>query len=179
MLAWIRDRPRCPQAGPGVRDLAGHRVPVPDRGQIDRWYSGKAHHPGGNIRALSVPRGVALWVSGVLPGSIHDLTAACELVLPEARPYLADLPFAGRFGVRGRRCGHARPGEKPACGELDPDTKTRNALLRSLRYQGVRGFPLMTQQWRTVQRVMLSPGKIGDNAQAALVLVLFEHKRLT
>ena len=32
--------------------------------------------------------GVPLWVTDVLPGSTHDLTAARELVLPEARPYL-------------------------------------------------------------------------------------------
>jgi hypothetical protein len=36
---------------------------------IDRWSSGKAHHPGGNIQALSVPSGVPLWVSGVLPAA--------------------------------------------------------------------------------------------------------------
>jgi hypothetical protein len=37
----------------------------------------------------------------------------------------------------------------------------------------------MFQRWRTLQRVMLSPGKIGDIAKAALVLVHFEHKMLT
>ena len=37
--------------------------------EIDRWYSGKAHHSGGNIQALSAPRGVPLWVSGVLPAA--------------------------------------------------------------------------------------------------------------
>jgi len=37
----------------------------------------------------------------------------------------------------------------------------------------------MSQRWKTLQRVMLSPSKIGDIAKAALVLVLFEHKMLT
>jgi hypothetical protein len=37
--------------------------------EIDRWYSGKAHHPGGNVQALAAPRGIPLWVSDVLPGS--------------------------------------------------------------------------------------------------------------
>jgi hypothetical protein len=54
--------------------------------EIDKWYSGKAHEPAGNVQALAVPRGVPLWVSDVLPGSTHDLTAARELVLPAARP---------------------------------------------------------------------------------------------
>ena len=64
--------------------------------QIDAWYSGMAHHPAGNVQALAAPGGVPLWVSGVLPGSTHDLTAARELVLPEARPYLKDPAVPGR-----------------------------------------------------------------------------------
>jgi DDE superfamily endonuclease len=64
-------------------------------------------------------------------------------------------------------------------GELDIDTKTRNALLRSLRYQGERGFALMSQRWRVLQHVMVSPGTIGDIAKAALVLVQFEHKMIS
>ena len=54
--------------------------------EIDVWYSGKAHGPAGNVQALAAPGGVPLWVSEVLPGSTHDLTAARELVLPEAGP---------------------------------------------------------------------------------------------
>jgi hypothetical protein len=66
--------------------------------EIDRWYSGKARHPGGNIQALSAPGGVPLWVSGVLPGSTHDLAAAREQVLPQMRPYLKDLPLLADTG---------------------------------------------------------------------------------
>jgi DDE superfamily endonuclease/Helix-turn-helix of DDE superfamily endonuclease len=147
--------------------------------EIDRWYSGKVHHPGGNVQALSAPRGVPLWVSDVLPGSTHDLTAAREHVLPQARPYLTDLPFLADSGYEGAGAGVHVPVKKPARGELDPDTKTRNALLRSLRYQGERGFALMSQRWRALQRVTLSPGTIGDIARAALVLVQFEHKMIS
>ena len=69
--------------------------------------------------------------------------------------------------------------KKPARGELDIDAKTRNALLRSLRYQGERGFALMSQRWRVLQHVMVSPGTIGGLAKAALVLVQFEHKMIS
>lgn len=147
--------------------------------EIDRWYSGKARRPGGNIQALSAPRGVPLWVSDVLPGSTHDLTAARQHVLPQARPYLKDLPMLADSGYEGAGAGVHVPVKKPARGDLDPDTKTRNALLRSLRYQGERGFALMSQRWRTLQRVTLSPGKIGDITKAALVLVQFEHKMIS
>ena len=69
--------------------------------------------------------------------------------------------------------------KKPARGELDIDTKTRNALLRSLRYQGERGFALMSQRWRAIQHVSLSPATIGDVVKSALVLTQFEHKMIS
>ena len=147
--------------------------------EIDAWYSGKAHEPAGNIQALAAPGSVPLWVSDVLPGSTHDLTAARELVLPQARPYLNDLPFLADSGYEGAGAGVLVPVKKPAKGELDPDTKTRNALLRSLRYQGERGFALMSQRWRAIQHVSLSPTTIGDIVKAALVLTQFEHKMIS
>jgi len=88
------------------------------------------------VQALAGPGGVPLRASGVLPGSTHDLTAARELVLPGARPYLKDLPVLADSGYEGAGAGVLVPVSTPRSGELDIDTKTRNALLRSLRYQG-------------------------------------------
>ena len=147
--------------------------------EIDKWYSGKAHEPAGNVQALAAPGGVPLWVSDVLPGSTHDLTAARELVLPGARPYLKDMPILADSGYEGAGPGVRVPVKKPSRGELDIDTRTRNALLRSLRYQGERGFALMSQRWRALQRVMVSPTTIGDIARSALVLTQFEHKMIS
>jgi len=52
---------------------------------------------------------------------------------------------------------------------------TRNAIQRSLRCLGERGFALLTGRWRTLQHITASPSKIGDIARAALVLTHFEH----
>jgi DDE superfamily endonuclease len=147
--------------------------------EIDKWYSGKAHEPAGNVQALAAPGGVPLWVSEVMPGSTHDLTAARDLVLPGARPYLRDLPILADSGYEGAGAGVHVPVRKPRSGELDIDTRTRNALLRSLRYQGERGFALMSQRWRALQHVMVSPTTIGDIAKSVLVLTLFEHKMIS
>jgi hypothetical protein len=147
--------------------------------ETGKWYSGKAREPAGNVQALAGPGGVPLWVSDVLPGSTHDLTAARELVLPEARPYLKDLPVLADSGYEGAGAGVHVPVRKPARGELDVDTRTRNALLRSLRYQGERGFALMSQRWRAIQHVSLSPTTIGDIVKSALVLTQFEHKMIS
>jgi hypothetical protein len=51
--------------------------------------------------------------------------------------------------------------------------------LRSLRYQGERGFALMSQRWRAIQHVSLSPATIGDIVKSALVLTQFEHKMIS
>ena len=131
------------------------------------------------MQALTAPGGVPLWVSDVLPGSTHDLTAARELVLPGARPYLKELPILADSGYEGAGAGVLVPVKKPARSELDIDTKTRNALLRSLRYQGERGFALMSQRWRVLQRVTVSPTTIGDIVKSALVLTQFEHKMIS
>jgi hypothetical protein len=63
--------------------------------------------------------------------------------------------------------------------ELDINARTRNMLLNSARCLGERGFALLSQRWKTLQNVTASPGEIGQIARAALVLLLFEHKRLT
>ena len=69
--------------------------------------------------------------------------------------------------------------KKPCSGEFDINTRTRNALLALLRYQGDRGFALMSQRWRAIQHVSVSRTTIGEIAKAALVLTLFEHKMIS
>ena len=83
--------------------------------EIDKWYSGKAHEPAGNVQALGAPGGVPPWVSGVLPGSTHDPTAARELVLPGDRLYLKDLRILADSGYEEAWRGRACPGEIPSC----------------------------------------------------------------
>jgi len=72
------------------------------------------------------------------------------------------------------------PVKKPAwVKELDIDNRARNALLRSARCPGERGFALLAQRRRTLRHVTAGPGETGLIARAARVLVLFEHKMLT
>jgi DDE superfamily endonuclease len=144
---------------------------------IDLWYSGKAHTHGGNIQAVSAPDGFPLWVSEAEPGSVHDITAARLHALPALyQAAAAGLPTLADPGYDGAGIGIHIPARQPPGGrELDINTRTRNALLRSLRCLGERGFALLTGRWRTLQHITASPGKIGDIARAALVLTHFEY----
>jgi DDE superfamily endonuclease len=86
------------------------------------------------------------------------------------------LPAPADPGYHGADIGICIPAKQPADGrELDIDTRTRNALIRSLRCLGERGFALLTGRWRTLQHITASPSRIGDIARAALVLTHFEH----
>jgi hypothetical protein len=123
------------------------------------------------------PDGFPLWVSGAEPGSVHDITAARIHALPALyRAAATGLPALADPGYDGAGIGIHIPVKQPANGrDLDIGTRTRNALLRSLRRLGERGFALLTGRGRTLQHITASPGKIGDIARAALVLTHFEH----
>jgi len=159
-------------------DRCGEKTTSVKGEEIDAWYSGKAQTQGGNIQALSGPRGLPLWLSEVEPGSTHDMTAACDHVLGGLYwaasqlqlPTLADGGYAGAgIGV------HTPVTQPPGNQVLDADNRTYNALLRGLRSLGERGFAVLTGRWRTRHRITASPRKIGTIAQAALVLTHYEH----
>jgi DDE superfamily endonuclease len=148
---------------------------------IDLWYSGKAHTHGGNIQAVLAPGGLPLWVSDVEPGSVHDITAARDHALPALyRAAAGGLPTLADPGYEGAGIGILIPVKQPTGGgELDVNTRTRNAIQRSLRCLGERGFALLTGRWRTLQHITASPSKIGDIVRAALVLTHFEYGYIT
>jgi hypothetical protein len=80
-------------------------------------------------------------------------------------------------GYEGAGIGICVPVKNPPGNQRpDPDTKTRNSLLRGLRSQGERGFALLTQRWTALQRITASPRRTTQVVQAALVLTQFEHK---
>jgi len=54
--------------------------------------------------------------------------------------------------------------------ELAIGDRARNRLLRGLRFQGERGFALLTRCWTVLQHTTASPRNITQIARAALVL---------
>jgi hypothetical protein len=183
-LEWARDEglPHVILDGKIVRTDRCREKTISVKGEaIDLWYSGKAHCHGGNIQAVFCPDGFPLWVSGAEPGSVHDITAARRNALPGLyRAAAAGVPTLADPGYDGAGIGVHIPVKQPADGrELDIDTRTRNAIQRSLRCLGERGFALLTGRWRTLQHITASPSKIGDIARAALVLTHFEHGYIT
>jgi len=149
---------------------------------INAWYSGKHRAPGGNIQAVIRPDGVPIFVADVAPGHLHDLTVARDAGIIGALNWAAsqlDLPTLADSGYDGAGQGIKTPIKQPTDGQsLAPDNQTYNTLLRSTRCLGERGFALLTCRWRALQRVTISPRRIGELARAALVLTQIENVQL-
>jgi hypothetical protein len=149
---------------------------------INSWYSGKRRAPGGNVQAVIRPDGLPIWVSDVAPGHLHDLTVAREAGVTGALNWAAsqlDLPTLADCGYEGAGQGIKVPVKQPVGGQvLAPDDHAYNALHRATRCLGERGFALLTGRWRVLQRVTVSPRRIGELAQAALVLTQIENVQL-
>jgi hypothetical protein len=149
---------------------------------IDAWYSGKHRQPGANIQAIIRPDGLPVWTSDAAPGHLHDWTCAQLHDIPGALYWAASqlhLPTLADTGYDGAGHGIHVPYKQPADGaQLAPDNRAYNALLRSLRCQGERGFAILTGRWRALRHTTASPRKVGDHVRAGLVLTHFEYRYL-
>jgi hypothetical protein len=149
---------------------------------INAWYSGKRRAPGGNVQAVMRPDGLPIWVSDVVPGHRHDLTAARDTATLGALYWAASqlgLPTLADSGYEGAGRGVHTPIKQPGDGQvLAADNRTYNALLRGMRGIGERGFAMLTGRWRALQHTTASPSRIGKHVKAALVLTHIEQRQL-
>jgi hypothetical protein len=149
---------------------------------INAWYSGKHRAPGGNVQAVIRPDGLPVWVSQVAPGHRHDLTVARDADVVGALNWASsalDLPTLADSCYDGAGQGIKTPIKQPAGGQvLAADNQAYNVLHRATRCRGERGFALLTRRWRALRRVTVSPRRIGDIAQASLVLTHIENVQL-
>ncbi len=136
--------------------------------EINAWYSGRKHRPGANVQAVMLPGGLPAWTSEAEPGHVHDITAARHHALPLLyRAAASGMPTLADGGYEGAGIGIHIPVKNPPGNQrLDPDTKTRNSLLRGLRSQGERGFALLTQRWTALQRITASPRRTTQIVRA-------------
>jgi hypothetical protein len=111
---------RAPKLRRALRDAskAGHAylvtdgtlIPI-DRVAADRpFYSGKHRRNGMNLQVIAGPDGEILWVSGPLPGAVHDLTAA-RIWGIIAELAASGLIVLGDKGYLGEDCIRTRTGD--------------------------------------------------------------------
>jgi hypothetical protein len=153
---------RAPKLRTAVRDAkkAGHAyvvvdgtlIPV-DRVAADRpFYSGKHRKHGMNLQVIASPGGDILWVSGALPGAVHDKTAEWIWGV------LAELEAAGLVVLAGKGYQGSAYAKIPYKGKNKPQSQNdANKAHARLRSPGERANAQL-KTWRTLASSAAAPG---------------------
>ena len=149
---------------------------------IDAWYSGKHHRPGGNVQAVMRPDGLPLWASQAEPGHVHDITAARVHALPALyRAAALGMPALADSGYEGAGIGiHVpvkSPGRKPGARHPTPAPGTPCCATSAARENA--GSPCSPSAGPPSSTSPPAPASITEIVRAALVLTQFEHKYIS
>jgi hypothetical protein len=113
-------------AGHAYLVIDGTLIPI-DRVVADRpFYSGKHRKHGMNLQVIASPDGDIVWVSGPLPGAVHDLTAAriwgiVRELAASGLVVLGDKGYLGEDDIRTRTgAGTSRPRRTGSCPAVRP-----------------------------------------------------------
>jgi len=169
---------RAPKLRRAVRDAkkAGHAyvivdgtlIPI-DRVAKDRpFYSGKHKKHGMNLQVIASPVGDLLWVSGALPGSVHDKKAEW------AWGVLAELEKAGLVTLADKGYQGSTWAKVPYKGKDKPESqKDANRAHARLRGPGERANAQL-KSWHILRKLRCCPWRAGQLAKAIHVLQLRE-----
>ena len=153
------------QAGHAYVVIDGTLIPI-NRVAADRpFYSGKHRRHGMNLQVISAPDGKIPWVSGPLPGAVHDLTAA------RIWGILRELAAAGLIVLADK--GYTGAGEHvhtPYRGRNKPASqKAANRAHAQLRSPGERANAQL-KTWHIPRKLRCCPWRAGQLAKAIHVL---------
>ena len=161
----IRD---AKKAGRAYVIVDGTLIPV-DRIAADRpFYSGKHKKHGMNLQVIASPAGDMLWISGALPGSVHDKKAEWIWgVLDELQATglvtLADKGYQGSTWAKLPYRGKSKPGFQ----------KEANRAHAKLRAPGERANAQL-KTWKILTKLRCCPWRAGKLAKAIHVLQVRE-----
>ena len=156
------------RAGHAYVVLDGTLIPI-DRVAADQpFYSGKHKRHGMNLQVIAGPRGDILWVSGALPGSVHDKKAE------RMRGVLAELEDAGLVTRADKGDQGSTYAKIPYKGKNKPDSqKQANKAHAKHRAPGERANAQL-KTWKILTKLRCCPWRAGQLARAIHVLQLRE-----
>lgn len=152
---------RAKEHGVGYVVLDGTLIPI-DRVAADRpFYSGKHKKHGMNLQVIAAPDGSIVWVSGALPGSVHDLKAAriWGILRALADAGLIVLADKGYIGA-GQHVTTPYKGRNKSASQ-----KTANRSHARLRGPGERANAQL-KSWKILTKLRCCPHRAGHLAKA-------------
>jgi hypothetical protein len=140
-----------------------------DRVAADRpFFSGKHRRHGMNLQVIASPDGDILWVSGALPGAVHDKKAEWIWGV------LAELETAGLVTLADKSYQGSTYARLPYKGKNKPQSqKDANKAHAQLRSPGERANAQL-KTWRILRKLRCCPWRAGQLAKAIHVLQLRE-----
>jgi DDE superfamily endonuclease len=169
---------RAPRLRTAVRDakragyayvvVDGTLIPV-DRVAADRpFYSGKHRKHGMNLQVIASPAGDIVWVSGPLPGAVHDMKAQWIWGV------LAELEAAGLVVLADKGYQGSTYAKIPYKGRNKPESqKQANKAHAKLRAPGERANAQL-KGWHILRKLRCCPWRAGQLAKAIHVLQIRE-----
>src|SRR5690242_12805105 len=148
------------KAGYAYVILDGTLIPI-DRVAADRpFYSGKHKKHGMNLQVIASPGEDILWVSGALPGSVHDKKAEWIWRV------LAELEAAGLVTLADKGYRGSTHAKIPYCGKNKPESqKAANRAHAKLRAPGER-VNAQLKTWKILAKLRCCPWRAGQLAKA-------------
>jgi hypothetical protein len=158
------------KAGYAYVVLDGTLIPI-DRVAADRpFYSGKHRRHGMNLQVIASPDGDIIWVSGPLPGSVHDKKAEWIWGI------LDELEAAGLITLADKGYQGAKHAKLPYRGKGKPESqKAANRAHAKLRSPGERANAQL-KNWHILRKLRCCPWRAGQLAKAIHVLQAREAK---
>jgi hypothetical protein len=156
------------KAGHAYVVVDGTLIPI-DRVAADRpFYSGKHKKHGMNLQVIASPAGDILWVSGPLPGPVHDKKAEWIWGV------LAELEAAGVIVLADKGYQGSTYAKIPYKGKNKPQSqKDANRAHAQLRAPGERANAQL-KTWKILRKLRCCPWKAGQLAKAIHVLQIRE-----
>jgi hypothetical protein len=156
------------KAGYAYVVVDGTLIPI-DRVAADRpFYSGKHRKHGMNLQVIASPDGDLLWVSGALPGSVHDKKAEWIWGI------LDELEAAGLVTLADKGYQGSTHAKIPYRGKNKPESqKQANKAHAKLRAPGERANAQL-KTWRILRKLRCCPWRAGQLAKAIHVLQVRE-----
>jgi DDE superfamily endonuclease/Helix-turn-helix of DDE superfamily endonuclease len=142
------------KAGHAYVVVDGTLIPI-DRVAADRpFYSGKHRKHGMNLQVIASPDGDLLWVSGALPGSVHDKKAEWIWGI------LDELEAAGLVTLADKGYQGSTHAKIPYRGKNKPESqKQANKAHAKLRAPGERANAQL-KTWRILRKLRCCPNAV-------------------
>jgi DDE superfamily endonuclease len=165
LRAAIRD---AKKAGYAYVVIDGTLIAIDQVAAERAFYSGKHKKHGMNLQVIASPDGDIVWVSGALPGTVHDKKAEWIWGV------LAELQAADLVTLAIRATRETRTRRSSTAGRTNPSPRSKPIRRTHNSAHPAKRANAQLKTWRILRKLRCGPWRAGQSAKAIHVLQLRE-----